>query len=295
MSWPLKYDPASQSISFGGRDKALYPNSLAPFDQAALAARDVSRTYCDRGRERRPRPGNEHFEVRDEKVEDKNTEDTGSEEDRYATVTSLDRTTSMPNTEINQLEESKQKQKRFVKSLARGKWNRYRRQYSSHTSYEAHSSTNGLSTNDLTSTSPNFPTNVPHLTLSEARRVTLNNQAARELALKDQTTQAGKFSPDSFLVNPPAMVPTMKKDLVVFNMSEARSGTSTKRCSGPQMSVKEKQALIEPNTPAPQERFVVKHQIMDIIREPRGFFQCLLHPHDTIIKPALNSPLKSFA
>ena len=304
MSWPLKYDPASQSISFGGRDKTLYPNNLAPFDQAALAAGDVNHTYCDRDRERRPRPGNEHFEVRDEKVEDKNTEITGSEEDRCATDTSLERTTSIPYTKINQLEESCQKQKRFVKSLARGKWNRYRRQYSLHTSHEAHNSTDSLSTHDHTSTSPNFPTNAPHLTLSEARRVTLNNQAARELALKDRTSEGNKWSSDSFLVDPVAVILTTEKALLTvkthLSMTEARLSTPPETCCSPQPSMGEKQTLIVANPPAPNEQFVYTHQNkkrngeLTVTHTAQNLFQRLLHPHDTIIKPALQLATRVF-
>ena len=304
MSWPLKYDPASQSISFGGRNKTLYPNSLAPFDQAALAAGDISRTYCGRGGERRPRRENELFEVGSEKVEYKNAEGTGSEEDRRPIDTSLDIANSISYTKSDQREESRQKQKRFVESLARGKWNRYRRQYTSNTSTEAHNSTNSFSTNDCASTSPQTPTNMPYLTVCEARGATLNNQAARVLGLKDWTIEIGEWSSDSFLADPAAIIPAMEKNLAIFDVdpgiSEAESSTLPERCYSPQLNTSEKQALVIANAPATQEKLVFKHQNKDPSRESnitqnaQSFLQRLLHPTDTIIKPALQFATKVF-
>ena len=301
MSWPLKYDPASQSISFGGRDKTLYPNSLAPFDQATLAAGDVSRICCDRDRSRRPRPENEIFGVGDEKIENKKAGGTGSGEYRCAFDTSLHNTTSISYTKINQLEESKQK--RFVKSLARGKWNRYRRQYTSNTSYEAHKSTNSLSTNDSASAFPHSPTNVPYLTLSEARCAALNNQAPRDLSLKDRTIEGDKWNSVSLPASPAAIIPTTKTVPVIFDvnlgMSEARLSTLTERCYSPQSSLGEKQALTRANAPARKDRFVFKHQNEEMsrelnIRHKQGFFQKLLHPKENIIKPAVQLATEVF-
>ena len=301
MSWPLKYDPASQSISFGGRDKTLYPNSLAPFDQATLAAGDVSRICCDRDRSRRPRPENEIFGVGEEKIENKKAGGTGSGENRCAFDTSLHNTTSISYTKINQLEESRQK--RFVKSLARGKWNRYRRQYTSNTSYEAHKSTNSLSTNDSASAFPHSPTNVPYLTLSEARCAALNNQAPRDLSLKDRTIEGDKWRPVSLPASPAAVIRIMGKDQVLSNidlgMSEARPSSLTERCYSPQLNMVEKRALIGVSTPTAKERFVFKHQNKEMscelnVRHKQGFLQRLLHPKDNIIKPAIQLATEVF-
>ena len=301
MSWPLKYDPASQSISIGGRDKTLYPNSLARFDQATLAAGDVSRTCCDRDRSRRPRPENEIFGVKDEKTENQKAGGTGSGEDRCAFDTSLDNTTSISYTKINQLEESRQK--RFVESLARGKWNQYRRQYTSNTSYEAHKSTNSLSTNDSAFAFPHSPTNVPYLTRSEARRAALNDQAPRDLSLKDRTIEGNKWRPVSLPASPAAVIRIMGKDLVIINidlgMSEARPSSLTERCYSPQSSVGEKQALIGANAQPREERFVFKRQNKEMSREldvrhKQGFFHKLLHPKENIIKPAIQLATEIF-
>ena len=301
MSWPLKYDPASQSISFGGRDKILYPNSLAPFDQATLAAEDVSRTCCDRDRSRRPRPKNGAFEVGDEKVEDKKTEGTSSGDDRCALNISQYNTISISYTKINQLEESRQK--RSMESLARGKWNRYRRQYTSNTSYEAHKSTNSLSTNGRASTSPRFPLKVPYLTLSEARRAALGNQLPRELGLKDRNIERGKWSSGSLPANHAAIISIMEKDLVIVDidlgMSGAKLSTLTERCYSPHISVGEKRALVGANAAARKERFVFKHQNKEMgrelnVRHKQSFLQRVLHPQENIIKPAIQLAIEVF-
>ena len=301
MSWPLKYDPASQSISFGGRDKTLYPNSLAPFDQAALAAGDVSRICCDPDRSRRPRPENGVLEVGNERVEDKIAEGTSSGDDRCAFDTSLHYTTSMSYKKINQLEESRRK--RFVERLARGKWNRYRRQYTSNTSYEAHSSTNSLSTTDRASAFRHSPTNVPYLTLSETRRAALNDQAPREFGLKDRTIEGGIWSSVPWPVSPAVIIRTMGKDLVIVDidpgMSEAKSSTLTERCCSPQSSVGEKQALIRATASARKERFVFKHRHKGKspehnVRHKQSCIQRLLHPKDNIIKPAIQLATEVF-
>lgn len=304
MSWPLKYDPASQSISFGGRDKNLYPNSLAPFDQAALAAGDVSRTYRDRDSGRGPRPENEHFELGEEKVEDNNNEGTASVVDHCPFDPSLDHTTSISYTRISQLEDPRQKQKEFVESLTRGKWNRYRRQCSSNTSCEAQDPTNSLSIIDHTSTFPHSPTHVPYLTFSDARRATLNNQATRELDLKDQSIKGKKWGSVSWSAESAAITLTMEKDLAIpdinLALSEARLSTPTERCCSPQLSVGEKQALVEANAPAPKDRFVFKHSNKELTRDPniihntQNFFQRLLHPHANIIEPVLRLVTKVF-
>lgn len=270
MSWPLKYDPASQSISFGGRNKTLYPNSLTPFDQVALAAADVSRTYCDRDRERRPRPGNGHSEVGGDKVVDASAEGTNPE-GRCTTDTSLNYTTFISYTKLTQVEDSRQKQKRFVESLARGKWNRYRRQYTSSTSNEAHNPTNSLSTHGHASSVPIPPTNMPYLTLSEACLATLNHQAARELGREDPLIEVGEWSSDSLLVDYATIIPTTEESLVIFDvdmvMSEARLGTLAGR-----------NQTHDPN----------------FIHTTQTFFQRLLHPHENIIKPALQLATKMF-
>ena len=297
MSWPLKYDPASQSISFGGRDKTLYPNSLGPFDQVALAAADVSRTYRDRDRESRPRSENRPPEVGDEIVEDTSAEGTNPE-GRYALDPSLDIRTSISYTKHDELEEPMQKQTRFVKSLARGKWNRYRRQYTSNTSHEAHHPTITLCTPDSASTPFDSTANMPYLTLSEAQCATLNSQGVRALVSVDQNIE-GEWSSDSFLVGPAAaaVILTVGNGLLTVNnglgMSEAIS-TLPKRFSSTQMSVGEKRAPAEANTPAPQERFGYKHQNKDLssaLKKP-SFFHRLLHPTENIIKPALQFATK---
>ena len=302
MSWPLNYDPASHSISFGGRDRSLYPNGLAPFDQAALVAGYVTRTYCDRDSERRSRPGNEHLEVGDGKFEDKNAKGNGSEEDRCAFDTTLDKTTSISYTKPDQPEVSRQKQKRFVESLARGKWKRYRRQYTSSISDEAHITTDSLPTHGHTSTFPKTLTNMPYLTLPEARHAALNNQAARELGLINRTIEGGKWSSGSLLADPAAIIITTEKGLVIVDidlgMSEARLSTRPERCCSPQSSMEERQALVVANAPAPKEQSVDKHQNKDITLEPniihttQTLFQRLLHPHENIIKPALQLATK---
>ena len=270
MSWPLKYDPASQSISFGGRDKTLYPNSLAPFDQVALVAADVSRTYCDCDRERRPSPGNRYSEVGNEKVEDISAEGTNPA-GRCATDTSLNDTTFISYTKLNQVEDSRQKQKRFVQSLARGKWNRYRRQYTSSTSYEAHNTANSLSTHGHESSFPKPPTNMPYFTLREAHRATHDSQPARVLSLKDRANEGEQWSSDSFLVNHAAIIPTTEESVVLFDvdivMSEARSS----------------------NLPGKNQT----HD-PDVIHTTQNLFQRLLHPHETFIKPALQLATKIF-
>ncbi len=297
MSWPLKYDPASQTISFGGRDKTLYPNTLAPFDQAALAAGDVPRTCCDGDRSRRPSPDNEVFEVEDEKAGG-----TGSGKNRYAFDTSLHNTTSIIYTKINQLEESRQK--RFVESLARGKWNRYRRQYTSNTSHEAHKPTNSLSTSDRTSTFPHSSTNAPYLTPSEARRAALNDQAIKEHGLEDQTIEGGKWTSVSLPASPAAITPTMERDLVIVDvnlcMSEARLSTLTEMCCSPQLSMGEEQAPVGADARTRKERFVFKNTNKGMSRElnaghKQGFFQRLLHPKENIIKPAIQLAIKVFS
>ena len=297
MSWPLKYDPASQSISFGGRNKTLYPNSLAPFDQAALVAGDVSRTSCDRERERRPRSENIRPAVGEEKFEDTSAEG-ANPEGRCAIDTTMDIRTSISYTKHDELEESMQKQKRFVKSLARGKWNRYRRQYTSNTSYEAHNPTITLSTPDDASTPFDSTANMPYLTLSEAQCATLNSQGVRELVLVDQNIEGGEWSSDSFLVDPAAVVLTVGDGLLTvgngLGIIEARSSTLPNRCSSPQMSIEENQAPAEANTPPPQERFGYKHQNKDLssaLKKPT-FFHRLLHPTENIIKPALQFATK---
>ena len=295
MSWPLKYDPASQTISFGGRDKTLYPNSLPPFDQAALTAGDVTRTCCDRYRLRRTSPGNALCEVEVEKAED-----TGSGEDRCALDTSVYNTTSC--TKVNQLEGLRQK--RFVESLARGKWNRYRRQYTSNTSYEAHKSTNGLSANYREPTFPLYPTNAPYVTRSEAGCADLNNQAARKLGLNDRNIEGGNWSSVSGPASAAAIIPTTGKDLVIvdvhLDMSEAKLSTLTERCCSPQLSAGEKQALVEANARAGKERFVFKNGDKEMSREvnvrhKQGFFQRVLHPKENIIKPAIQLAFKVFS
>ena len=300
MSWPLKYDPASQSISFGGRDKTLYPNTLAPFDQAALAAGDVSRTYCDRDRERRPRSENKHSEVGNEKVEDTSAEGTNPES-RCAIATTLNIRTSISFTNHDESGESMQKQKRFVKSLARGKWNRYRRQYTSNTSYEAHNPAITLSTPNDASTPFDSAANMPYLTLSEAQCATLNSQGVRALVSVDQNIEGCEWSSDSFLVSPApaAVILTVGNGLLTVNnglgMSEAIS-TLPKRFSSTQMSVGEKRAPAEANTPAPQERLGYKHQNKDLscaLKKP-SFFHRLLHPTENIIKPAIQFATKIF-
>ena len=300
MSWPLKYDPASQSISFGGRDKTLYPNSLAPFDQATLAAGDVSRICCDRDRSRRPRPENEIIGVGEEKIENKKAGGTGSGENRCAFDTSLHNTTSISYTKINQLEESRQK--RFVESLARGKWNRYRRQYTSNTSGEAHKLNNSLSTHDRASAFTHCPTNIPYLTLSKARRAALNNQAPRDLSLKDRTIEGDKSNSVSLPASPAAIITTIKTVPVIVDvnlgMSEARLSTLTERCCSPHMSAGEKQALARADAPAMKERFVFKDRNKGMsrehVRQKQGFFQKLLHPKENIIKPAVQLATEVF-
>ena len=298
MSWPLKYDPASQSISFGGRDKTLYPNSLAPFDQAALAAGDVSRTYCDHNRSRRPRPENEVFGVGDEKVEDKEADDAGSREDRCICDTPLYNTTCISYTTINQLEESRQK--RFMESLARGKWNRYRRQYTLNTSYEAHKSANSLSTTDRASAFRHCPTDVPYLALFETHRAALADQGPGELGLKDRSIEGEIWNSVPLPASPAVIIRMMGKDLAILDvdlgMSEARLGTITERCFSPHMSVGEKQALVGA---APKERVVFKNQIKGMSRElnvshKQSFLQRLLHPKDNIIKPAIQLATEVF-
>ena len=301
MSWPLKYDPASQSISFGGRDKILYPNSLAPFDQAALAAGDVSRTYCDRDRSRRPRPKNGLFEVGDKEAENIKAEDTGPGEDRCAIDTSLHDTTSISYRKNNQLEESRQK--RFVESLARGKWNRYRRQYTSNTSYEAQKSINSLSTTNHASAFRHCPTDVPYLALSETHRAALTDQGPGELGLKDRTIEGGIWNSVPLPASPAVIIRIMGKDLAIldvdFGMSEARLSTITERCFSPHMSLGEKQALVGANAPAPKERLVFKNQIKGMSRKlnvshKQSFLQRLLHPKDNVIKPAIQLATEVF-
>ena len=302
MSWPLNYDPASHSISFGGRDRSLYPNGLAPFDQAALVAGYVTRTYCDRDSERRSRPGNEHLEVGDGKFEDKNAKGNGSEEDRCAFDTTLDKTTSISYTKPDQPEVSRQKQKRFVESLARGKWKRYRRQYTSNISDEAHITTDSLPTHGHTSTFPKTLTNMPYLTLPEARHAALNNQAARELGLKTRTIEGGKWSSVSLLADPAAFILTTGTGPAIVDtdlwMSEARLSAIPERWYSPQSSMEEKRALVVATTSAPKEQSVDKHQNKETTLEPniihttQNFLQHLLHPHENIIKPALQLATK---
>ena len=285
MSWPLKYDPASQSISFGGRDRALYPNSLAPFDQAILAAGDVCRTYYDRDSSRRPRPKNELSKIGDEKIENDIAEGTSPGEDRCAFDTPLHNTTSI-SPKTNQLEETRQK--RFVESLARGKWNRYRRRYTSKTSYEAHKSTNSLSPDDRASTFFHFPPFVPYLPPSDAPCAALNNQSPRDLSLKDRNTEGGEWSSVSLSPIPTAIYHTMEKDLVTVNInhdtSEAKPSTPTERHCSPQSHVEEKQVPVKAYACPRQARFVFQ----------QSFFQRLLHPKDNIIKPAIQLATEVF-
>ena len=300
MSWPLKYDPASQSISFGGRDKALYPNSLVPFDQAVLASGDICRTYSDRDSSRRSMPENELFGIADE-VDNKKAEGTSPGEDRCAFDTPLHNTTSISYPETNQLEETKQR--RFVESLARGKWNRYRRQYTSKTSYEAHKSTNSLSTNDRVSTFYHFPPYVPYLTLSDGPCATLNNQSPRDLGLEDRTIGRGEWSSVSLSPIPTAIYHTMEKDLVIVTInhdtSEAKPSTPTERHCSPQSRMEKKQVPIRAYACPRQARFVFGHQNKRTSRELSGshkesFLRKLLHPHENIIKPALQLATEVF-
>ena len=190
------------------------------------------------------------------------------------------------------------KQKRFVKSLARGKWNRYGHQYTSNTSYEAHNPTITLSTHDGASVPFDSGANVPYLTLSEAQCATLNSQGVRELVLIDQNVKGAEWSSDSFLPDPAALIFTVGNGLLTvghgLGIIEARSSTLPNRCPSPQMSVAEKQAPAEANTPAPRERFGYKHQNKDLscaLKKPT-FFHRLLHPTENIIKPALQFATK---
>ena len=299
MSWPLRYDPASQSISFGGRDKTLYPNSLAPFDHVALAAADVSRTFRTRDRESRPRSEHKSSKVENEKIENTSLGGTTSE-GRCAIDTTEDITTSISYTKHDELGESMQKQTRFVRSLARGKWNRYRRQYTSNTSYEAHNPTITLSTHERASAPFDSTANMPYLTLSEAQCATLNSQGVRALVPVEHNNEGVEWSSDSFLVNPVADIFTVENSLLnVSNrlgVIETRSSTVPNRCSSTQMSIKEKQAPTEADTPAPQERFGYKHQNKNkscALKKP-SLIQRLLHPTENIIKPALQFATRVF-
>ena len=286
MSWPLKYDPASQSISFGGRDKALYPNGLVPFDQAVLAAGDFCRTYHDRNSGRSPGRENELFEVGGKKVESKKAESTSPGEDRCASETPLHNTASISYPKSNQVEESRQR--RFVENLARGKWNRYRRQYSSKSSYEAHKPANSLSTNDRASTFYHFPPFVPYLTLSHTRYATFENKVPTDLNPKDPTIEGGEWSSISLPANPAAIYHTMEKDLVIVSIdhitSEAKPSTPTEKPCSPQSRVEKEQVPIRAYACPRQARFVIK----------QSFFQKLLHPKDNIIKPVIQLATEVF-
>ena len=301
MSWPLNYDPASQSMSFEGRDKALYPNSLASFEQAVLAAGDICLTYCDRGSNRRPSPENAIFEFGYKKVENKEAEGTGSGEDCCAFDTSLHDTTSISHTDFDELEESRQK--RFEESLARGKWNRYRRQYTSNTSYEAHKSPNSFFIHDRASTHPNFPTNLPYVYLSVGGCAALSDQALRDLSLKNRTSEGGEWSSVSWPVSPAASIITAEKDLVIVNIdhgtSEAKSRNLSEKPCSPQSSVEEKPAPIRAYPCPRQAHFAFKlpnkKTSRDLnVRHKQSFFQRLLHPKENIIKPLIQLATEIF-
>lgn len=301
MSWPLKYDPASQSISFGGRDKTLYPNSLVPFDQAVLAAGDVCRTYCDHDSSRRPSPENEFIGVADEKFENKKAGGTGSAEDRCALDRSLHSATSISYTKIDQLEESKQK--RFVESLARGKWNRYRRQYTSNRSYEAPKSTNSLPTDGRASAFPNSPSNLPYLALSDTRCAPFNNQAPRDLSLKDRTTKGGEWSSVSLPASPGEIITITEEDPAIIysdhSISESKPSTLPERPCSPHSSLEEKRAPIRAFACPRQARIAFNFWNKGTscgpnVRHKQSFFQKLLHPRESIIKPVIRLATKVF-